>query len=303
VGTGPERAGGFGASLREAREARGLTRAQVAERLRLAEAVVAALEEERAEALPAPAFVRGYLRAYARLVGADPETVLAAYEAAGAPGAVPEAPRLEPVEIHRGWTRWLRWGSLGAAAVLAALAIAWWRADAPAPQPPPAAVAPAPSPMPGEAVDAAGPLGRPPVPTAAPAPAARAPAAMPPGEGPVKPAPARSEGASAPPAAPADSSAPSPAAAGERELELRLSGTSWVEVRDASGRRLVYDLLRPGTVRRVRGRAPFRLVLGDPVAVAVRLDGEAVPLRRARPGRTLRITVGTAAPSPGEGGP
>lgn len=288
MGAGPEGGPGYGEILRRRREARGLTRAEVAEALRLSERVVEAIEGEDAGRLPAPAFVRGYLRAYARLVGADEEAVLAAYRAAGEPGASPEAPRLEPIEIHRGWGRWLRWGTAGAVAALAALVLAWWRGGAPpeGPAPPPAAE------------EAAAPATRPP--PAAPEPellpaegAGAAPAAAQPRAG-AEPA--------APPPRPAAAPAPrttaperaASAGTAEAALELRLRGTSWVEVRDATGRRLVYDLLRPGTVRRVRGRAPFRLVLGEPTAVEVRLDGEEVPLAGARPGRTLRVTVGAA---------
>ncbi len=277
MGAGPERGAGFGDILRQRREARGLTRAEVAEALRLSERVVEAIEGGDAGRLPAPAFVRGYLRAYARLVGADEEAVLAAYRAAGEPGASPEPPRLEPVEIHRGWGRWLRWGTLAAAAALAALVAAWWRGGRAPEEPPPPATeeAPPPAVTPPAAVPEVGPE---PADSAGAPPAAVEPPAPPP---PAATAPA--------PQAPV----PGPGGGGEgAELELRLQGTSWVEVRDAAGRRLVYDLLRPGTVRRVRGRPPFRLVLGEPTAVEVRLDGEAVPLAGARPGRTLRVTVG-----------
>ena len=288
MGAGPERGAGFGDILRQRREARGLTRGEVAEALRLSERVVEAIEGEDAGRLPAPAFVRGYLRAYARLVGADEEAVLAAYRAAGEPGASPEPPRLEPVEIHRGWGRWLRWGTAGAVAVLVALVLAWWRGGAPPEgpvQPPTAEGAAGPAMEPS----AAGPeVGPEPADSAGAPPAAVEPPAPPP---PAASAPAPRE-TSPERAAPPEQVAPIGAA--EAELELRLRGTSWVEVRDAAGRRLVYDLLRPGTVRRVRGRPPFRLVLGEPTAVEIRLDGEAVPLAGARPGRTLRLTVGAA---------
>ncbi len=290
MGAGPEGGPGYGEILRRRREARGLTRAEVAEALRLSERVVEAIEGEDAGRLPAPAFVRGYLRAYARLVGADEEAVLAAYRAAGEPGASPETPRLEPIEIHRGWGRWLRWGTAGAVGVLAALVLAWWRGGAPPEGPPPA--------PPPTAEEAAAPVTEPsaaaPEPERLPAEGAgAAPAAARPreGAGPAGPPP-RPAAAPTPRETPPERAAPVGAA--EAELELRLRGTSWVEVRDAAGRRLVYDLLRPGTVRRVRGRAPFRLVLGEPTAVEVRLDGEALPLAGARPGRTLRVTVGAA---------
>ncbi len=66
-----EGAVGCGERLRQAREAAGLSLAEVAGRLHMPVQVVAALEEERWERLGAPVFVRGQLRSYARLLGVD----------------------------------------------------------------------------------------------------------------------------------------------------------------------------------------------------------------------------------------
>lgn len=60
------------------------------------------------------------------------------------------------------------------------------------------------------------------------------------------------------------------------QLELVLSGDSWVEIEDAEGERLEFDLLRAGQSRRYDGRPPFRVLLGRGSAVAVALDGEPV---------------------------
>jgi len=62
-----------GERLRAARERAGLTIEQVAARLRLAPALLAALENGRREELPPAAYVRGYLRSYAQLLGLDPQ--------------------------------------------------------------------------------------------------------------------------------------------------------------------------------------------------------------------------------------
>ncbi|RMG30375.1 MAG: hypothetical protein D6721_03840 [Gammaproteobacteria bacterium] len=70
---------GPGAHLRRLREARSLSREAVAEQLHLDLRILVALEEDRYEALPAPVFVRGYLRQYARLLEVDAEPLLAAY--------------------------------------------------------------------------------------------------------------------------------------------------------------------------------------------------------------------------------
>ncbi|MDH5470495.1 MAG: helix-turn-helix domain-containing protein [Gammaproteobacteria bacterium] len=66
----------IGARLRTAREQRGLSAENVAKQLRLDVAVVNALEHDDREHLPAPIFVQGYLRSYARLLDL-PESELA----------------------------------------------------------------------------------------------------------------------------------------------------------------------------------------------------------------------------------
>jgi cytoskeleton protein RodZ len=73
---------GLGERLRSARKARALTLEQAAFTLRLEVPVLRALEDERYEALGAAVFVRGHLKAYAKLLGLPEEAVLAAYRAA-----------------------------------------------------------------------------------------------------------------------------------------------------------------------------------------------------------------------------
>jgi len=71
----------LGGILAEARRARGVTLEQAASATRVRLHTLAALEEDREEELPAPVYVRGYLRSYAGYLEIDPEQLLAAYEA------------------------------------------------------------------------------------------------------------------------------------------------------------------------------------------------------------------------------
>ena len=71
---------GLGGRLVAAREAQELTLARVAQKLRLSAATLQALESSRYEDLPEPIFVRGYLRAYARLLEMDTEVFVAEYD-------------------------------------------------------------------------------------------------------------------------------------------------------------------------------------------------------------------------------
>lgn len=70
----------LGQQLREAREARGLSIEAVATGTRIRAAYIKALEEERFADLPAPVYVRGFLRNYATFLGLDAEEVIGALE-------------------------------------------------------------------------------------------------------------------------------------------------------------------------------------------------------------------------------
>ncbi|MEZ5447138.1 MAG: DUF4115 domain-containing protein [Gammaproteobacteria bacterium] len=70
----------LGQRLRQAREARGLNVQDIAARLHLSASVVATIESGAFEQLPAATYARGYMRAYANLVGVNPDTLLAAYD-------------------------------------------------------------------------------------------------------------------------------------------------------------------------------------------------------------------------------
>ncbi len=70
-------AGGFGATLRETRQAQGLDIPAIANRLKIRSVYLRALEEEDIAALPARPFAIGFLRSYARLLKLDPDPLVA----------------------------------------------------------------------------------------------------------------------------------------------------------------------------------------------------------------------------------
>lgn len=67
----------IGESLRRARAERGITIEQAAEHTRISAAFLRALEAEAFDQLPAPVYVRGFLRSYATYLGLDYEPLLA----------------------------------------------------------------------------------------------------------------------------------------------------------------------------------------------------------------------------------
>jgi transcriptional regulator with XRE-family HTH domain len=68
-----------GELLRKAREAQGKTIEEVAKITRMSAGTIEALEDDRYNALPAPVYVRSHIRAYARYLGLDEQTVFDRY--------------------------------------------------------------------------------------------------------------------------------------------------------------------------------------------------------------------------------
>nr|WP_241262916.1 helix-turn-helix domain-containing protein [Parahaliea mediterranea] len=121
--------------LRDAREARGLSPLEAADRLNWMPSYVGIIERDDYAALRCPAFARGYLKAYAKLVGLDEAPLLAAFDAAGDARSpeLPAAPRRRPAPsaaVPR-----LAIGLCLCALVLVALGLWWWRSEALVPAP------------------------------------------------------------------------------------------------------------------------------------------------------------------------
>jgi len=76
----PEKATGLGALLKSEREKRDVSIEQITKLTRLRRHFIEALEAEDWKHLPAPVFVRGFIRAYARALNLDEEKVFDLYE-------------------------------------------------------------------------------------------------------------------------------------------------------------------------------------------------------------------------------
>jgi cytoskeletal protein RodZ len=117
--------GELGNLLRSAREAKGLSFAQVEEATKIRSAYLQALEEEAFDRLPAPVYVRGFLKNYALFLGLDAQQVLSQYTSQEPPAATVDIPAildepLQPVGLRRFRLIWL-------ALLAVALVVAgWW---------------------------------------------------------------------------------------------------------------------------------------------------------------------------------
>lgn len=69
----------FGRTLREAREAKGLSISQVAETTRIMHSIVDGLENENFSGIPAPIYGRGFVKLYCETVGLDPKPMIAEF--------------------------------------------------------------------------------------------------------------------------------------------------------------------------------------------------------------------------------
>jgi cytoskeleton protein RodZ len=235
---------GIGVRLRAARERRGLTLLQAAERLHVDARTLQALETEDFAALGADVYVRGHLRRYAEAVGESSSELQELYGERRNPSQ-PDLTRIPRGEPENRGSRLL----LPAVLLVVGFAVAgllWWLLT-----------------LPGE--------------KAHPLPADHAPAAATVSDGAAEGAPARAAAgaADANAAQPMASPPPGPSdTAPQARLDLSFSGTSWVEVSDAEHRSLLHGLIERGGTRAVTGRAPLTVVLGNAPAVALRLNGQ-----------------------------
>jgi cytoskeletal protein RodZ len=91
----------LGRYLKRERELRQISVAEVAQTTRIPTRIIAQLEDDELDALPADIFVRGYLRAYARALSIDEGDVLARHQRKPEPDRPPPLPAMYTPEPGR----------------------------------------------------------------------------------------------------------------------------------------------------------------------------------------------------------
>ncbi len=253
----------IGAQLREARESRGLTIAAVAATTRVPVRMLEAIEHNEREALPARPYARGFVMAFAREVGLDPNQIVRDYfPQFEEPPAAVEAPPQEPPQSHFRRRLWVPgFGVLALAIALGAFAMR--RGESP------------PQPM-SDAVGTSG--------TAVVTP-------------PLPPPPPRTARNDTPVAAVRDdASRPAPAMpASGMVVTIQTRTRSWIAA-TADGKRQLYEVVPAGTTTTIRGSHEIVLRVGDAGGVSWSVDGrEPVVMGRAGEVRGVRITPAGAA--------
>jgi cytoskeleton protein RodZ len=267
---------GVGAELKQARQAKRLAIAEVAQQLKLLPRQIESLEHERFDRLPGPAIARGMVRNYARLLNLDPEPLVKrmAPHVDHLPGSAPIAERsgqqVRPSSVKRR-SRLLFVVFTAVLLVVVGAIVYEWQREKAAPEfvLPVEPQRPEPAPPVADPAETAIPVEEPP--------ATEKPQVTLEAEAPAKPAPA----AAAKPAPPPVS----------RRLVLRTNEEAWLEVRDGTGRSLVSWLSPAGSERAVRGQPPFQLVIGNAAHVELTYDGKPVDLKPYLRGEVARFTL------------
>ncbi|WP_194418852.1 cytoskeleton protein RodZ [Klebsiella quasipneumoniae] len=307
-----------GARLRRAREQLGLSQQAVAERLCLKVSTVRDIEDDKAPADLASTFLRGYIRSYARLVHI-PEDELLPMMAKQAPIRAAKVAPMQSFSLGKrrkkrdGWLMSFTWLVLF---VVIGLSGAWWWQDHKAQQEEISTMADQSSAElnSGDTSSQSVPLdtSAPTAPTAdsaansAPTDTASAPTTSAPAQTPadnnavVAPSQANVDTAGAAPTAPATPATPLPTdqanvtnpAASAQDLVMNFSADCWLEVSDATGKKLFSGLQRKGGNLNLSGQAPYKLKIGAPAAVEIQYLGKPVDLSRfIRTNQVARLTL------------
>jgi len=281
----------FGARLKAAREAGNLTVADVAAKLKLTARQIEALEQEELSHLPSEVFVRGFVRNYARLVGIEPESLIAPIDVQAEVSETITAPNAGLNVGSSGLRQWLIYPMLAVALFLLLVAglYHWLRqgedtlvSAAPEtsalPAPAVATVPVAPLPAPAAAADIVTQL-------ASPQPIEDAPAPLPvevPPEAAVKPA--------APELDVAIRNADTNVKTGLRSMRFEPAQDAWIQVVDAKGTRFS-KLVRAGAAESFAGEPPFRLVVGEAALVKLTYNGHSIDLTPFIGQKVARLTL------------
>lgn len=313
----------LGSALRDAREGRGLSVADIAAFLKVPGRIVENIEADRFDALPARVFTRTYIRRYAEFVGLQPGAILLTYDRNTDPGES-SGTQTGPQSNLRRWMAvfleifeavslqsWVFGGTVVLISLLAG-AFLWfvWSSGSPADAP----EAPAPFEEPRQASE---PATAQPIPVEDVTPSERAV----PGDAPEPssdeqvdseeetvsagvPGPVlsgapdgddtREAASNGSPDEPVSLTNPLTYVPGDGHvLHFRFSHDCWVEVTDPAGTLLHMDLERAQSELEVRGDPPFTITLGYAPGVELEYNGEPVVLSpHTHENDTAKLTLG-----------
>jgi cytoskeleton protein RodZ len=262
----------LGEHLRALREASGASLGDMAVSTRISERYLAALEEGATDDLPAPVFVKGFIRSYCAFIGAPADESLAMYDRARGVSPVAPTPSV-PLPRRGGWighpivlssVLLLIFGG-GLLALRLGQPLATKRTIEPAiatraPEPPPPA-APLPAPV-------AAPTEPSPIAASAPVPMPSAPT----------------------------STAAAPTTNESQRLLIRAVEPTWIRVQTDDGR-VVEVLLPAGAQREWTSDKHFVLTIGNAGGIEIVFNGRTLPSLGARGAVIRRLSLPEASGS------
>ena len=313
---------GPGDRLQAARTEQGLSIEDVANRMHLSVNILESIEENNFDEITAPIFVKGYLRAYARIVSLSEEEMIQQYiefysdEDPPINSTSNTSPEISADDARVKWTTYI------VILVLGGLLAAWWwntnqdRSDAvsldveqskvsnaePAVdnalviQEQPEIVAASESSVESPVAPATESVVEPdveaiPVETivSSEAEVELPVAAGEPVETEITPVVAENQFSNAEIAATVSRSAPS----GADIIELTVHADTWADIKDAGGHRLAYDLIRADSELTLTGQAPFSVFFGNGHGVEMAYNGVEVDVSRyIQNDNTARLKIG-----------
>lgn len=292
----PAPAEGFGAALKRAREAQGISIGDMAARSRLSVQQVRALESERTAELPEPVYVRAFIRGVASVLGLEPDPLVADYTArygAASVGVLPDHdPAKETVVRASGRRTGLKAAVVAIAAVLVCAA-GWyaWSSMSDGVETQPAAETPV--------VDAPESVEAAPAPeqaaadqTAQEKTAAEQAAAEKAAAEKAAAEKAAAEKAAAEKAAAEKARAQSqPAATGERRVTLSTSGACWVQILLPNGRSFFAKEMAEGGSETLNVPVGARVTVGNASVMTLTVDGRPYELTKSTRNGICRFVV------------
>ena len=292
-----------GTMLRAAREAGKFSVEHIASQLRLSRDVIEDIESDRYESLPAPIFVRGYIRSYAALVGLDTADVMVSYEQySGHTDQKISLDAARATSLTKGGVNFRRQHiiSVVVAGMVVSLAVILWLSQKPdisAPSDDGAMMSQTTetlqadinaelqvSSSPEQAVDT----------SVEQSVTERVEA--------IQTEPVADNMVAEQLQEAVSQKVESVKTAEEKvvedikpridRLEFVFSGDSWVDVRDSAGKRLIYRMVKSGDRRLVSGVPPFKITLGNAPQTQLSRNGEAVDLNTYTRGNVAKFSLG-----------
>lgn len=255
----------WGLRLAHERRERKLELTQVADELRLEIKLLEFIESENVAALPISSFVKGYLRSYARFLEIDAEPIIAAFDKVADSAAPRIAPTrsAQPIQAATSKDSGPRTVTTLLIAVLVVSFLVWWGGTLLSN---------------GEKIETSTEqnsielmLEPSPVSTGVSAAAATSVPAL--AEELIMPVPE---------ADPVSDASDEPTAESVAETEpadslvLEFNADSWVEISDANGKRVFFDLGKAGQRYQREGQPPFAILFGNAPGVTLYHNGELV---------------------------